>query len=76
MSSITDNGVGNYTINFTTAMPDANYSAVTTAAAGLIAYGFSTADNSQTAAALTNIFCITHTGAGQDAGQISVAIFR
>lgn len=25
VSSITDNGVGNYTINFTTALPDANY---------------------------------------------------
>jgi hypothetical protein len=28
VSSITDNGVGYYTLNFTTAMPDANYSAV------------------------------------------------
>lgn len=28
VSSITDIGTGNYTINFTTAMPDANYSAV------------------------------------------------
>jgi len=28
VSSITDNGVGNYTINFTTAMPDANYNMV------------------------------------------------
>ena len=27
VSSITDNGTGDYTINFTTAMPDANYSA-------------------------------------------------
>jgi hypothetical protein len=26
VSSITDNGAGNYTVNFTTAMPDANYS--------------------------------------------------
>ena len=26
VSSITDNGVGRYTVNFTTAMPDANYS--------------------------------------------------
>ena len=26
VSSITDNGVGNYTVNFTTAMADANYS--------------------------------------------------
>ena len=28
ISSITDNGVGDYTLNFTTAMPDANYNAV------------------------------------------------
>jgi len=26
VSSITDNGTGNYTVNFTTAMPNANYS--------------------------------------------------
>jgi hypothetical protein len=29
VSSITDNGTGDYTVNFTTAMSDANYSAVT-----------------------------------------------
>jgi uncharacterized protein (AIM24 family) len=28
VSSITDNNTGDYTVNFTTAMPDANYSAV------------------------------------------------
>ena len=28
VTSITDNGTGNYTMNFTTAMPDANYSGV------------------------------------------------
>ena len=28
VSSLTDNGVGRYTVNFTTAMPDTNYSAV------------------------------------------------
>jgi hypothetical protein len=28
VSSITDNGTGNYTVNFTTALPDANYSVV------------------------------------------------
>ena len=28
VSSITDNGTGNYTVNFTTAMPDVNYAAV------------------------------------------------
>jgi hypothetical protein len=30
VSSITDNGTGDYTVNFTTAMPDANYSSVVT----------------------------------------------
>jgi hypothetical protein len=28
VSSITDNGVGDYTINFTTAMPDTNYACI------------------------------------------------
>ena len=32
VSSITDNGVGFYTVNFTTAMPDANYTAVANSA--------------------------------------------
>jgi hypothetical protein len=31
VSSITDNGVGNYTVNFTTAMADTNYAVVSTA---------------------------------------------
>lgn len=33
VSSITDNGVGNYTVNFTTAMQDANYAISVTAKA-------------------------------------------
>ena len=43
VSSITDNAVGDFTVNFTTAMPDSNYSASgvcmreTTAAGGIIA---------------------------------------
>jgi hypothetical protein len=31
VASITDNGTGNYTVNFTTAMPDANYAAMISA---------------------------------------------
>jgi hypothetical protein len=38
VSSITDNGTGDYTVNFTSAMPDANYSCVTTAAAAATEY--------------------------------------
>jgi len=32
VSSITDNGAGDYTVNFTTAMPDANFSALASGA--------------------------------------------
>jgi len=32
VSSITDNGTGDYTVNFTTAMTDANYAVVSSAA--------------------------------------------
>ena len=34
VTSITDNGVGDYTVNFTTAMPDANYSVGSTCGDG------------------------------------------
>lgn len=34
VSSITDNGVGSYTVNFTTAMPDANYAPAITVGNG------------------------------------------
>lgn len=40
VSSITDNGVGDYTVNFTTAMPDANYTC-----SGMSAYKNDTTDN-------------------------------
>jgi hypothetical protein len=34
VSSITDNGTGDYTLNFTTAMPDANYAVTGTSSVG------------------------------------------
>ena len=39
VSSITDNGTGDYTVNFTTAMPDANY-AITTSIGERRFHGF------------------------------------
>jgi hypothetical protein len=39
VSSITDNGTGNYTVNFTTAMPDTTYSAVGTCGSPSVAHG-------------------------------------
>jgi hypothetical protein len=43
VTSITDNGTGDYTLNFTTALPDANYSLVaTTGASGVGTNGWQT----------------------------------
>jgi hypothetical protein len=36
VSSITDNGTGDYTVNFTTAMPDANYAVTCAAGTGSV----------------------------------------
>ena len=44
VSSITDNGTGDYTVNFTTAMVDANYSATVAATGGQSGYSFLAAD--------------------------------
>jgi hypothetical protein len=48
VTSITDNGVGLYTVNFTTAMPDANYSTV------LSGIGLQATNNSQGTPQLRN----------------------
>lgn len=72
VSSITDNGVGTYAVNFTNPMIDANYSAqVTNDAAtndgGAWAIGW--------AVGVVSIRTIA-TGANFDSSQVSVAIFR
>ena len=76
VSSITDVGVGDYTVNFSTALVDANYSA------------FAAGDNSTTsgshlfavvnslATSNCNAFLTTPAGARVDATTFSVAIFR
>jgi hypothetical protein len=76
VTSITDNGVGNYTINFTTAMPDANYSAVVTGATGdtsSVAIGGRYTTSTAAACQISN--AIGGVG-GTDVAVISVAIFR
>jgi hypothetical protein len=73
VSSITDNGTGDYTVNFTTAMPDANYAAV----AGIVgntSSGLWVSISSTTSAFRVNI--ITTGGTNTDRDTLSVAIFR
>jgi hypothetical protein len=76
VSSITDNGVGVYTVNFTTAMPDANYCAQVTkeptaSLANNVAYdvrGVSTASSVRVLIAEANVLA--------DSANVNVAIFR
>ena len=73
VSSITDNGTGDYTVNFTTAMSDANYAyapAQLTTGAASWAYGFTTI--STTAFRMRTVTGATVT----DYDQVSLAIFR
>jgi hypothetical protein len=76
VTSITDNGTGDYTLNFTTAMTDANYSVVGSAG---------NTDNSLNAypavpTALTTttarIGVASTGGTGSDRSQVCCAVFR
>ena len=75
VSSITDNGAGNYTVNFTTAMPDVNYSFQGT---GMQVSNTGTLQPLTTAAYLAaSVQCgFYDTGAYRDPLVVSVAIFR
>jgi hypothetical protein len=77
VSSITDNGTGNYTVNFTTAMVDTNYSV------NGLAKVDSTATLNERALSVysittTSFIAVTHTGAPAitDSAFVFVAVFR
>lgn len=78
VSSITDNGTGNYTVNFTTALADANYSVCNSQ------YGYDfpssiVANNLAIQSLTTGSFRLLSTGitnAAVDVDQIHAAVFR
>jgi hypothetical protein len=77
VSSITDNGTGDYTVNFTTAMPDTNFCAV-------FSYGWDPLNNNAMAGILTIsstsavsvILANNLIGDTNDSAFVNVAIFR
>jgi len=73
VSSITDNGTGNYTINFTNAMPDANYSLVATATQEFWSTACGVTAGQTTTAAVLRVSGET---AYRDVAVISVSVFR
>ena len=80
VSSITDNGVGNYTVNFTTAMLDANYAQVI----GIGDYGIGWNGNSALGitsngtktTTFTKIDLSNNNTTQYDFVEINVAVFR
>ena len=77
VSSITDNGVGDYTVNFTTAMSDANYSAASNAGQGTNS-DVSVAGYRETISTTAyRTKTLTSTGTAYvDAAYVGVAFFR
>jgi uncharacterized protein (AIM24 family) len=77
VSSITDNGTGDYTVNFTNAMPDANYCSVATS--GNLDAAATSSGESATFRATTSVRVYTSNPSGSaliDRAEVNVAIFR
>ena len=79
VSSITDNGTGDYTVNFTTAMPDANYAASIKASNDVIGVGFAFDGRGQVNTTTSMRFTPAKDSNGDatfDTALINVIIFR
>jgi hypothetical protein len=82
VTSITDNGTGDYTVNFTTAMTDANYAwsgsygADNSSTQGFIAGVASVALATSKTASSLRINSAYGTGTANDIASVSVAVFR
>jgi hypothetical protein len=78
VSSITDNGTGDYTVNFTNAMPNANFVSVTTGgdtAAGTGGRNYNTTIAAKTTTTTEIVSALTSSGSAIDCPAIDVAIF-
>jgi hypothetical protein len=74
VTSLTDNGTGDYTVNFTTAMPDANFAVnATTNRLGYTSIGSSVYTY---VTGNTNIVTRDSAGVAQDAQYVNVSVFR
>jgi len=77
VSSITDNGTGDYTINFTTAMTDANYAMVTASTQQDGDFlNFKSGVSPTTTAARIQCYSRADTYTAVDGTQLSAAFFR
>ena len=75
VSSITDNGTGDYTVNFTTAMADANYVVVSLNRSPGLTSGDATQADVYAASSI-GLVLLNRAGSLYDPTQVNVAIFR
>ena len=75
VSSITDNGTGDYTVNFTNALTDANYVVLKSFGAAVSSYGYESTVLSQTTTSV-NILTLGSSGTAVDRATVSVGILR
>ena len=75
VTSITDNGVGNYTLSFTTALTDANYAVSVSSEMGSGNGGFNGIAGTPSTTGV-QILAYTQAGASRDISLAYVAIFR
>lgn len=73
VSSITDNGTGDYTVNFTTAMPDRNYSVVGTTNGGAF---FSQVTATPPTASSCRVQTLDTSSAASDRVEVNITFFR
>jgi hypothetical protein len=75
VSSITDNGTGDYTVNFTNALPDANYSAVYGSGEGTAGSGVRTSSSSGSTTTTTRVSVRNLSNSLVDAEVVCVSVF-
>lgn len=78
VSSITDNGTGDYTVNFTTALADANYAAQAWAATSGSTGNFIATQSSTTTPTASALRLVTrnNSAVANDLDYVQVAVFR
>jgi hypothetical protein len=74
VTSITDGGTGTYTVNFTTALPDANYSIVSSCRDSGVSAAFASTASTNASQGFVNTQ--NPIGTNYDPNTVSVAIFR
>lgn len=76
VSSITDNGTGTYTVNYTTALPDGNYATEVFCNVNINALGWAMLITNAPSTTATSVRTFNQSLAATDCEFVNVAVFR